>query len=242
MKIKIKKIFQVLFIYTLLIYNLSGCISSVLSISTEQDEMNDVVCWDQSINKKSYSSEYDYLDIIEISINGQIINITFLGDLADFGDNCSLRLSFYEFFDLNSFLNLTDPYQYPFYDLYFGYTADIFGSLMYRLNDSETMYWNGTDFESEYHSITSNFTITQYSIIYEISIFAFNLSDITIFYAQSHYYNSTHSMADFAPEIYNWWIYDRSSRFTIPSYELFSLIGAICIVSIVLINKNRKNK
>jgi hypothetical protein len=221
---------------------------------TKTDSVNDVYLFPHSYIMPTKQGDFlDEIDIIQYSINGQDINITFEGDIEAISVNntwITVNLFLFETFDPKN--DTWNQLQYSvFYENFTGYftayfvfnepTSYLDGNVLGYLH----LFWDGDSFEHNVLTAISIGNASGNSIAVEIPLNAFNVSKAVASYVESQYGNFLD------PRYENWYMDYCPNAFSeysvhggrgIPSYNVFIFILSIIGISLILLKKQIKFK
>ena len=192
----------------------------------------------QDIKKGDY---HDEIDIVKLEINGQTVNLTFAGNIADwqFNDTVETRAIIVLHEDFTSLEDMTYPYYAILYDNWTYYELGYRLFLTYETEfDSE--YWNGSGWASSEDLAVDVGFASDKSIVANVPSGAFIIPDDITFLAQAMcaefivMFIEMIVYTDIAPNKYDPL---ASSADQIPSYNLFIVVGVLVGISLIIIKK-----
>jgi len=195
----------------------------------------------QDIKKGDY---HDEIDIVKLEINGQTVNLTFAGNIADwqYNDTVETRAMIILHEDFTSLEDMT----YPYYAIwYYNWTFYGLGYRVFLIYETEfdSEYWDGSGWASSEDLAVDIGSASDKSIVANVPSGAFIIPDDITFLAEGMHmeiisFSEIIGYADIAPNKYD----PLASEDKIPSYNLFIVVGLLFGISLIIIKKQIKSK
>ena len=192
---------------------------------------------------------HDEVDIVKLEINGQNLNLTLAGNINDWvnDDNHSTRafIFLYPDFNLEDFKQGIHPY--PFYVASYQ-NQSVYGPgyklLLFKDTDNETSYlWDGAGWTLTKILSANIGYASGKSIIANVPSGAYIIPDNVSYFAwavHENYGGERVTYIDVAPNEYSLWSVPQSE--TIPSYNIFIVVGLLFGISMFIVRKHIKRK
>ena len=200
----------------------------------------------QDVSKGDY---HDEIDIVKLEINGQFVNLTFAGNIADWESNDSVQTEA----EIMLHENFTGSYMeslmiYPYYLIYYdNWTNFELGYRVFfvlKIEDSPwRLFWNGSEWVADEDEAMDIGSASDKSIVANVPPGAFVIPD-NITYIAASGCNEAIGMyemigySDIAPNKYDPL---ASNGGEIPSYNLFIVVGFLVGVCLIIIRKQIKS-
>jgi hypothetical protein len=201
-----------------------------------------------SPNPAQQGDYHDEIDIVKFEINGQNMNLTFAGNIADWQstgvyDTIAMML-LYPNFDMDLF---PEEPQYPYYVAYYQnhsiYGPDYKLVFVHNIDNETSLYWEGVGWTDDQGSSANIGSASGKSIIANVPPGAYTIPDnVTYIVASEHdeYLGGSEGIAylDVAPNEYEPW--PDAAEDEIPSYNLIIMVGVLVGICLIIIKKKIK--